>query len=716
MNNPPVISCAPDKTVIYGTDWSFDAPTARAVGAVDTLIYDNSVHDLSYRFDPGPLEVGNEIILTGSARYASQFSFEFWGSSKAGYDFEGDVQARVRFYRSDGSLSSSGYASPGTVIYDSGCFPIPATPAGRATLIFDEFQIDAVVPLSTPLPDSFTWTVQFSGLSTNDSAGVDLYAPPVLGGTYSDYWENDTGQWNVKTNAVPMEFAARLSAVSQGVSVTVLLTVTNAGCGNGFSATRTWGASDACGNSATCSQTVTVVDNPPVISCAPDKTVIYGTDWTFDAPTATAAGAVDTLVYDNSVHDLSYRFDPGPLEVGNEIILGGSARYASQFSFEFWGSSKAGYDFEGDVQARVRFYGNDGPLSSSGYASPGTVIYDSGSFPIPATPAGRATLIFDEFQIDAVVPLRTPLPNSFTWTVQFSGLSTNDSAGVDLYAPPVLGNTYDDYWENDTGQWNVKTNAVPMEFAARFSAVSQGVSVTVLSTVTNAGCGNGFSATRTWGASDACGNSATCSQTVQLVDQGPPVIVSQPQDMTVVAGQGGVLEVSVTSCPPLGYQWYFNQTNVVANATNATLELTSVVPGEAGGYEVAIANGYGSVTSSPAVLSVIQGGSGTAAPAIASRGLTGRTGISTAVAVAPGNPKAAIASPPFVPWLSIEVSAGRVKVTRHVVRGNSYVLESSTNLSTWTPIGSQFTAQEEVVTQEFDVDGTGRFFRIRHAP
>ena len=45
-------------------------------------------------------------------------------------------------------------------------------------------------------------------------------------------------------------------------TVTVLLTVTNAGCGNGFSATRTWGASDAYGNSATCSQTITVVEQP----------------------------------------------------------------------------------------------------------------------------------------------------------------------------------------------------------------------------------------------------------------------------------------------------------------------------------------------------------------------------------------------------------------------------------------------------------------------
>ena len=36
--------------------------------------------------------------------------------------------------------------------------------------------------------------------------------------------------------------------------------MTNFGCGNSFSATRTWQATDACGNTAQCSQTVSVVD------------------------------------------------------------------------------------------------------------------------------------------------------------------------------------------------------------------------------------------------------------------------------------------------------------------------------------------------------------------------------------------------------------------------------------------------------------------------
>jgi hypothetical protein len=55
----------------------------------------------------------------------------------------------------------------------------------------------------------------------------------------------------------------------------------------------------------------------------------------------------------------------------------------------------------------------------------------------------------------------------------------------------------------------------------------------------------------------------------------------------------------------LAYQWYFNQTNLLANATNASLTLTNVQPSQAGNYSVVVTNLYGSALSSNAVLTVI---------------------------------------------------------------------------------------------------------------
>src|SRR5207249_3491698 len=50
---------------------------------------------------------------------------------------------------------------------------------------------------------------------------------------------------------------------------------------------RIWLATDCCGNTNICTQTVIVVDNtPPVINCGASKTVECGSTWSFDVPSA----------------------------------------------------------------------------------------------------------------------------------------------------------------------------------------------------------------------------------------------------------------------------------------------------------------------------------------------------------------------------------------------------------------------------------------------
>ncbi|MGD0539386.1 MAG: hypothetical protein ABSC03_17270, partial [Verrucomicrobiota bacterium] len=79
------------------------------------------------------------------------------------------------------------------------------------------------------------------------------------------------------------------SSGSSNVTFSILSTVTNSGpCP--WVITRTWLFTDVCGNTNTCSQTVTVEDTtPPALTCAANKTVACGTAWSFDAPTASDA-------------------------------------------------------------------------------------------------------------------------------------------------------------------------------------------------------------------------------------------------------------------------------------------------------------------------------------------------------------------------------------------------------------------------------------------
>jgi hypothetical protein len=181
------------------------------------------------------------------------------------------------------------------------------------------------------------------------------------------------------------------------------------------------------------------------------------------------------LVYDNSANDLGSNLNPGVLEVGDQVLLGGTERWLSEFTFEYWGfNTVTPNEFSGNVNSRIRFYLNDGPELPGipGSAVPNTVFYDSGAFEIDPTP--RATLTLSDFATEAAVPLARDLPETFTWTVQFSGLGENDSAGVTIYSPPTVGNNFPDYWVNEEGTWNLLADEnIDMDFAARFSAIPE---------------------------------------------------------------------------------------------------------------------------------------------------------------------------------------------------------------------------------------------------
>jgi hypothetical protein len=95
-------------------------------------------------------------------------------------------------------------------------------------------------------------------------------------------------------------------------TITVLNTVTNTTghCGNTSDVTRTWRATDACGNTAVCSQKVTVQDHtPPTITCVGNKTVECGSAWSFDAPSAVDTCGTATISILSTVTNTTGTFD-----------------------------------------------------------------------------------------------------------------------------------------------------------------------------------------------------------------------------------------------------------------------------------------------------------------------------------------------------------------------------------------------------------------------
>ncbi|MBI5772017.1 MAG: immunoglobulin domain-containing protein, partial [Verrucomicrobia bacterium] len=102
--------------------------------------------------------------------------------------------------------------------------------------------------------------------------------------------------------------------------------------------------------------------------------------------------------------------------------------------------------------------------------------------------------------------------------------------------------------------------------------------------------------------------SAAANRSAALVEtpNAAPVITAHPQSQTVVSGANVTLSVVASGLPAPAYQWKKGGVNI-ADATNATLTLSSVTTAATGRYAVTITNSAGSVTSDAAVLLVQSG-------------------------------------------------------------------------------------------------------------
>jgi hypothetical protein len=163
------------------------------------IVYDNSasvIGSVGADLD----EFGDQVTLAGTARTVTDFTFSFAGA----FDADGDESVRVRFYENDGTAGA-----PGTAFFDSGSLAV-APPSGAA-----EFTLSG---LSVSVPDTFTWTVQFAGMTGagDDRALVSFANPPSVGSSdVSFYWIAVSGGWAAFAPGGQGNLYARIAAVPE---------------------------------------------------------------------------------------------------------------------------------------------------------------------------------------------------------------------------------------------------------------------------------------------------------------------------------------------------------------------------------------------------------------------------------------------------------------------------------------------------------------------
>jgi hypothetical protein len=84
----------------------------------------------------------------------------------------------------------------------------------------------------------------------------------------------------------------------------------------------------------------------------------------------------------------------------------------------------------------------------------------------------------------------------------------------------------------------------------------------------------------------------------------PPSILSDPEDLHVVAGLPASFMVEAIGGAPLIYHWYYNTNTLLTVGTNSTFTIPTTELADAGTYSVVVTNASGSATSAVAVLTV----------------------------------------------------------------------------------------------------------------
>ena len=95
------------------------------------------------------------------------------------------------------------------------------------------------------------------------------------------------------------------------------------------------------------------------------------------------------------------------------------------------------------------------------------------------------------------------------------------------------------------------------------------------------------------------------SSVAQFVIVQPPSITFQSVSQTLPIGSNSVFSVMAIGTGPLSFQWFFNITNALGDATTSALSLTNVQPSQAGLYTVLVTNLAGSISSDAIALRVL---------------------------------------------------------------------------------------------------------------
>ena len=486
---PPVVICPTNKTVICGSGWTFDLPLATD-GCCTNAPFIGVLNTSTNLFPACPLIITQTWLITdccGNSTNCTQVVTEI------------DTTPPTVLCGSNQTVQCSTLWAPIPPIATDNC-------CTNLTVIISGITTN-VTGVCTEVYD-YAWHVTDccgNFADCTNSVTVTDTTPPVFSGctNYAVQCLNNTAGGGPWTPVPPTAFDACCSNL---VTVSLLSMITNSGtipC-NG-TLLLTWQAADCCGNVATCSQTITVADTtPPIITCIPTNRVECGTTpWFGTAPIATdgCCGTNVTVAILNIVTNISG-------VCFSEYVINWQATDCCGNTATCIGVVQIA-----DTLPPVVIC----PTNK-------TVICGSGwTFDLPLATDGCCTNAPFIGVLNTSTNLIPSCPLIITQTWQITdccGNSTNCTQIVTEIdtVPPVIT-----CGPNQTLPCSSAWSFIPP--TAVDACCASNVTILLASTSTNnviTNCTTIYTAV--WSATDCCGNTAHCTNSVTLVDTLPPVL------------------------------------------------------------------------------------------------------------------------------------------------------------------------------------------------
>jgi large repetitive protein len=287
---------------------------------------------------------------------------------------------------------------------------------------------------------------------------------------------------------------------------------TDGACADSYTLTRTWTATDRCGNSSAQSQVITVQDTQaPTLSGVPANTTVQ-----CDAiPEPASPTASDNC-------------DPAPMVSFSEVRTDGDCADNYTLTRTWTATDRCG---NSSAQSQVITVQDTQAPTLSGVPDNTTVECDA--VPAPAQPTATDNcdpapqISFSEVRTDGACADNYTLTRTWTATDRCgnSSAQTQVITVQDTQAPTLSG---------VPANTTVQCDAIPEPASPTASDNCDPAPMVSFSEVrTDGDCADNYTLTRTWTATDRCGNSSAQSQVITVQDTQAPTLSGVPDNTTV---------------------------------------------------------------------------------------------------------------------------------------------------------------------------------------